>query len=62
LTGPSRWKNFFPICGRTRQSPINLPEGEGMTYDPNLKPFTLSGFLNPQDYKLKIANNGHTGM
>ncbi|XP_048770910.2 carbonic anhydrase 1-like [Ostrea edulis] len=58
--GPSRWKNSFPICGQTHQSPINLPAGQDMTYDPNLKPFTLSGFLNPQDYKLKITNNGHT--
>lgn len=32
-----------------------------MVYGPDLKPFMLKGFMNPQDYKLKIQNNGHTG-
>ncbi|XP_062606059.1 uncharacterized protein LOC134267868 [Saccostrea cucullata] len=58
--GPAEWRNSYPICGLNSQSPINLPDTEDMTFDPSLKPFQISGFTNPQDYKLKIKNNGHT--
>ncbi|XP_061189921.1 carbonic anhydrase-like [Saccostrea echinata] len=58
--GPTQWRNSYPICGLTSQSPINLPDTEDMIFDPSLKPFQFSGFINPQDYKLKVLNNGHT--
>lgn len=60
ISGPDQWGNTYPNCGLTRQSPINLPNSQGMVYGPNLKPFMLKGFMNPQDYKLKMINNGHT--
>lgn len=58
--GPNQWGATYPNCILNRQSPINLPNSRDMTYASDLKAFTLKGFLNPQDYKLKIKNNGHT--
>jgi carbonic anhydrase len=55
--GPDVWKDFYPKCGSTAQSPINI-KTQCTTYQSCL-PFQFSSAYNlTQDFLL--TNNGHT--
>jgi carbonic anhydrase len=57
VLGPDVWKDFYPTCGSTAQSPIII-KTECTIYQSNL-PFQFSSAYNlTQDFLL--TNNGHT--
>jgi carbonic anhydrase len=55
--GPDVWKDFYPTCGSTAQSPINI-KTQCTTYQSYL-PFQFSSAYNLTQYFL-LKNNGHT--
>ncbi|XP_062570678.1 carbonic anhydrase 2-like [Saccostrea cucullata] len=57
--GIYEWPNEFEQCGEVRQSPIDFPKVEDMTYS-KMTPIEFHGFDDPTKYRLKLENNGHT--
>jgi carbonic anhydrase len=55
--GPDVWPDFYPTCGRTAQSPINIKTA--CTIYQSYAPFQFSSAYDlTQDFTL--TNNGHT--
>ena len=59
IAGPNNWENFFPLCGNTEQSPIDI-NTESAKEDPKLQEFRLKKFDN-KGLTFKLLNNGRTG-
>ncbi|CAF1015927.1 unnamed protein product [Adineta ricciae] len=55
--GPDVWSDFYSICGRRAQSPINIRTP--CTVFQSFKVFTFSSAYT-QTRKFKLLNNGHT--
>ncbi|KAK6174151.1 hypothetical protein SNE40_017480 [Patella caerulea] len=55
--GPSRWSKIFPLCGETRQSPINIVNSKVYARQ-KIGNITMIGYDKP--ITMKIRNNGHT--
>lgn len=60
LVGQSDWSQFFPDCGGSSQSPVDVATTQTQ-YDPSLKPITPLGYSQHGNQPLMISNNGHTG-
>ncbi|XP_025090356.1 carbonic anhydrase 2-like [Pomacea canaliculata] len=56
--GTDHWPTDFMSCSGSRQSPIDLDNGEA-SLDDHLKPFSFEGF-EPHTHTWNIVNNGHT--
>ncbi|XP_076010753.1 carbonic anhydrase 14 [Genypterus blacodes] len=59
LVGQSDWSQFFPDCGGSSQSPVDVATTQTQ-YDPSLKPITPLGYSQHGNQPLMIYNNGHT--
>nr|CCJ09593.1 carbonic anhydrase [Patella vulgata] len=57
--GPSRWSKIFPLCGKIRQSPINIVNSKAKVRS-RLGNITMIGYDKP--ITTKIRNNGHTAQ
>jgi carbonic anhydrase len=56
--GPANWKNSFPQCGGSKQSPIDIkPESAKQE---NMGDITFQGYNTSAGYSYKVNNNGHT--
>ncbi|KFW62872.1 Carbonic anhydrase 9, partial [Pygoscelis adeliae] len=55
------WGVDYPDCMGTMQSPININMAKTI-FSPELQPIQLSGYSLPANEKLKLRNNGHTGV
>ena len=62
LSGPAFWKKFFPECGGTRQSPIDILNGDA-SYRRELTPIDVSWYkIQPgPDKRFLLKNTGHSG-
>ncbi|XP_068179960.1 carbonic anhydrase 14 isoform X2 [Antennarius striatus] len=59
LVGQTEWAQYFPYCGATSQSPVDVVTTQ-TKYDPSLIPLTPLGY-NQHGYKpFTLFNNGHT--
>ncbi|XP_029928273.1 carbonic anhydrase 14 isoform X3 [Myripristis murdjan] len=59
LVGQSEWSEYFPDCGGTSQSPVDVVTTQ-TKYDPSLKPVTPLGYSQHGNNPFTIYNNGHT--
>uniref|UniRef100_A0A8C5QFM3 Carbonic anhydrase n=1 Tax=Leptobrachium leishanense TaxID=445787 RepID=A0A8C5QFM3_9ANUR len=57
--GQENWKEVFPDCGGTAQSPINI-QTANVSYDESLPPIQPIGYSNPGTDYFTLRNNGHT--
>ncbi|TRY83313.1 hypothetical protein DNTS_006038 [Danionella cerebrum] len=57
--GQSEWNEFFPECGGSSQSPINVDTSE-IQHDPTLIPVEPLGYNHPGKKPFILSNNGHT--
>lgn len=61
-TGPSYWKNTYPTCGGSSQSPINV-ELRNIHYKRDMPPIFFEGYDTiPENVSYTLLNNGHTGQ
>lgn len=60
LLGQSDWSQYFPDCGGSSQSPVDVATTQ-TEYDPSLTPVTPLGYSQHGYMPLTIYNNGHTG-
>lgn len=60
LVGQSEWSEYFPDCGGTSQSPVNIVTTQ-TKYDPSLVPVTPKGYDQHGNRPFTLYNNGHTG-
>lgn len=58
--GQSKWPYFFPECGGSSQSPVNLDSLHAW-YDPSLPTLRLMGYDQYGHEPFRLLNNGHTG-
>ncbi|XP_040276616.1 carbonic anhydrase 9 isoform X2 [Bufo bufo] len=58
-TDMPEWDKYFPECGGTAQSPINV-DIQNVAFDPWLRPIQLSGYNLTAGGTLKLENNMHT--
>ncbi|XP_033738555.1 carbonic anhydrase-like [Pecten maximus] len=56
-TGPGNWQDSYSECGKSAQSPIDLPVTK--YYNPELTPFNFNNYNNPAYFTLRLHNNGH---
>lgn len=54
------WPTDYPICGGSRQSPINIELQEVKMTEAGRPPLGRFGY-DTRPLKMKIANNGHSG-
>lgn len=54
--GPLRWQNYFPQCGGTRQSPMELSNCQNATQMSRLRLTEM----NTRPTEVNITNNGHS--
>ena len=59
FSGPDHWYEIQALCGGTEQSPINIATSSAVAADYE-SIYMENGDAIPK--KLKIANNGHTGV
>ena len=57
--GPDSWFKAYEKCSGNIQSPINIDDENGITYDNNLLPFVLGNYENTANFN--ISNTGGTG-
>ena len=57
--GPDSWFKNYEKCSGNIQSPINIDDGNGITYDENLLQFVLGNYDKTANFN--ISNNGYTG-
>ncbi|KAG7475763.1 carbonic anhydrase 14 isoform X2 [Solea senegalensis] len=57
--GQSQWSEYFPDCGGTSQSPIDVVTTQ-TKYDPTLSPLTPLGYNQHGSKPFTLHNNGHT--
>lgn len=58
--GQSEWPQYFPDCGGTSQSPVDVATTQ-TKYDPSLIPLTPLGYSQHGNRPFTLYNNGHTG-
>uniref|UniRef100_A0A8D3AZ47 Alpha-carbonic anhydrase domain-containing protein n=1 Tax=Scophthalmus maximus TaxID=52904 RepID=A0A8D3AZ47_SCOMX len=61
LMGQSEWPQYFPDCGGTSQSPVDVATTQ-TKYDPSLIPLTPLGYSQHGNRPFTLYNNGHTAM
>ncbi|KAG7237687.1 hypothetical protein INR49_032133 [Caranx melampygus] len=61
LVGQSEWPTYFPDCGGTSQSPIDVVTTQ-TKYDPSLTPMTPLGYSQHGNSPFTLYNNGHTAV
>ncbi|KAK2844634.1 hypothetical protein Q5P01_011293 [Channa striata] len=59
LVGQSEWSRYFPDCGGTSQSPVDVVTTQTI-YDPSLIPLTPLGYSQHGNNPFTLYNNGHT--
>uniref|UniRef100_A0A3Q4G7X3 carbonic anhydrase n=1 Tax=Neolamprologus brichardi TaxID=32507 RepID=A0A3Q4G7X3_NEOBR len=59
LVGQSEWSEYFPDCGGTSQSPVDVMTTQAK-YDPSLIPVTPLGYSQHGNQPFTMYNNGHT--
>ncbi|CAN9513626.1 unnamed protein product [Ophioblennius macclurei] len=59
LVGQSEWSEYFPECGGTSQSPVDVITTKSR-YDPDLMPVTPLGYSQHGNLPFSLHNNGHT--
>ncbi|KAK5599873.1 hypothetical protein CRENBAI_014472 [Crenichthys baileyi] len=59
FVGQSEWSEYFPDCGGTSQSPVDVITTQ-TKYDPSLIPVTPLGYSQPGSHPFSLHNNGHT--
>ncbi|TNN80959.1 Carbonic anhydrase 14 [Liparis tanakae] len=59
LVGQSEWSQYFPDCGGTSQSPVDVVTTL-TKYDPSLTPLTPLGYSQHGNKPFTMYNNGHT--
>ncbi|XP_013130265.1 carbonic anhydrase 14 isoform X3 [Oreochromis niloticus] len=59
LVGQSEWSEYFPDCGGTSQSPVDVITTQAK-YDPSLIPVTPLGYSQHRNQPFTMYNNGHT--
>uniref|UniRef100_A0A3B5B926 carbonic anhydrase n=1 Tax=Stegastes partitus TaxID=144197 RepID=A0A3B5B926_9TELE len=59
LVGQSEWSEYFPDCGGTSQSPVDVVTTQ-TKYDPGLMPVTPLGYSQHGNKPFTLYNNGHT--
>ncbi|XP_030605893.1 carbonic anhydrase 14 isoform X2 [Archocentrus centrarchus] len=59
LVGQSEWSDYFPDCGGTAQSPVDVITTQ-TKYDPSLSPVTPLGYSQHGNQPFTLYNNGHT--
>ncbi|XP_030641417.1 carbonic anhydrase 14 [Chanos chanos] len=57
--GQSQWSEFFPDCGGSYQSPIDVDKAQAQ-YDPSLIPVQTLGYDQHGNAPFILSNNGHT--
>ncbi|KAJ8287899.1 hypothetical protein COCON_G00005580 [Conger conger] len=57
--GQSHWSEYFPECGGTKQSPIDVKTSQAK-YDPSLPPVRPLGYRQLGQEPFTLTNNGHT--
>ncbi|XP_052000595.1 carbonic anhydrase 14 isoform X1 [Xyrauchen texanus] len=57
--GQSEWAEFFPDCGGSSQSPINVDTSHTL-HDPTLVPVQTLAYNQPGIKPFILSNNGHT--
>ena len=60
LVGQSEWSEYFPDCGGTSQSPVDVITTQ-TKYDSSLIPVTPLGYSQNGNQPFTLFNNGHTG-
>ncbi|XP_076593767.1 carbonic anhydrase 14 isoform X4 [Chaetodon auriga] len=61
LVGQSEWSQYFPDCGGTSQSPVDVVSTQ-TKYDPSLIPLTPLGYSQHGNTPFTLYNNGHTAV
>ncbi|XP_056262032.1 carbonic anhydrase 14 [Pseudoliparis swirei] len=61
LVGQSEWSQYFPDCGGTSQSPVDVVTTL-IKYDPSLIPLTPLGYSQHGNKPFTMYNNGHTAV
>ncbi|XP_060906403.1 carbonic anhydrase 14 isoform X3 [Labrus mixtus] len=61
LVGQSEWSDYFPECGGTSQSPVDVVTTQ-TKYDPGLMPLTPLGYDQHGNRPFSLYNNGHTAV
>uniref|UniRef100_A0A3B5MRJ9 Alpha-carbonic anhydrase domain-containing protein n=1 Tax=Xiphophorus couchianus TaxID=32473 RepID=A0A3B5MRJ9_9TELE len=56
----SEWSEYFPDCGGTSQSPVDVITTQ-TKYDPSLVPVMPLGYSQHGNQPFSMHNNGHTG-
>ncbi|XP_072250290.1 carbonic anhydrase 14 isoform X1 [Leuresthes tenuis] len=59
LVGQSEWSEYFPDCGGTSQSPVDVITTQ-TKYDSSLIPVTPLGYSQNDNRPFTLFNNGHT--
>ncbi|XP_029958327.1 carbonic anhydrase 14 isoform X3 [Salarias fasciatus] len=59
LVGQSEWSEYFPECGGTSQSPVDVTTTK-TRYNPDLKAVTPLGYSQHGNRPFSLHNNGHT--
>lgn len=58
---PERWKDEYPVCGRSHQSPINI-DFQTVTEDYTMRPIQFIDYdESPPGHLWRLENNGYTG-
>ncbi|KAM6968215.1 carbonic anhydrase 14 [Aplochiton taeniatus] len=57
--GQSSWSDYFPDCGGSAQSPVDVVTHQAR-YDPGLTPVTPLGYSQYSNEPFTLYNNGHT--
>lgn len=60
MVGQTEWSEYFPDCGGTSQSPVDVVTTQ-TKYDPSLIPLTPLGYDQHGNKPFTLSNNGHTG-
>lgn len=58
--GQPQWSEFFPDCGGSGQSPINMDSAQ-TKYEPRLAVVRPLGYSQHGNEPFTLSNNGHTG-
>ncbi|RVE62891.1 hypothetical protein OJAV_G00160090 [Oryzias javanicus] len=61
LIGQSEWSEYFPDCGGTSQSPVDVITTQ-TRFDPSLSPVTPLGYSQHGNQPFTLYNNGHTAI
>ncbi|XP_014901154.1 carbonic anhydrase 14 isoform X4 [Poecilia latipinna] len=59
IAGQSEWSEYFPDCGGSSQSPVDVITTQ-TKYDPSLVPVTPLGYSQHGNQPFSMHNNGHT--